>query len=181
MIQDTSYLANAAKVYTDAAQEMEEQGNPDFSLFFREQAAKYDIYYQDFLKTWRLKSADDVDEEPAVQSYMGYHQALVKKNPRFLPIAMLPCTMLCPWMARELVGGVDKQRNPYYESWFLKNMREEGQQSSTEKFVDTNFSPADEVTAIEIFCEEMMNELNFFREAGGEAPLSLIDVCRNVG
>lgn len=181
MVQDTAYLANAAKMYTDAAQKMEEESNPDFALFYREQAKKYDTYYEHFLKTWRLENADAVEKGPAVLSYMGYHQALVKKNPRFLPVAMLPCTMLWPWMANSLIDKVDRQQNAYYESWFAANMSPEDQQSSTEKFVDANFSPDDEAPAVEIFCEGMMNELNFFREACGEAPLSLMDVCRNIG
>lgn len=180
-MQDTAYLANAEEMYNDAAQKMEEQGNPDFALFYREQAAKYGKYYKGFLETWRLENVDAVVKGPAVQSYMGYHKALVKNNPKFLPIAMLPCTMLWPWMDNSLIGEVDKERNPYYKSWFQANMRQEGQQSSTEKFVDTNFSQDDEGPAIEIFCEGMMNELNFFREACGEAPLSLGDVCRNIG
>ena len=180
MVQDTAYLANAVKMYTDAAQKMEEQGEPDFAIFYRGQASKYDDYYKEFLKTWYLESAAAVHLGPAVQAYMGYQQVVVKQHPRYLPVAMLPCTMLWPWMAGSLIGTVDEQ-NPYYADWFVQNIRQPGTQSSTEKFVDQNEAKFDESIALEIFCEGMMNELNFFREACDEAPLKLSDICPVAG
>jgi len=180
MVQDTAYLANANKVYSEAAQKMEEQGKPDFAFFYRSQAAKYEDFYKEFLKTWALESAEAVHEGPAVQAYMGYQQAVVKQHPRYLPVAMLPCTMLWPWMADNLIKTVDK-KNPYYEDWFVKNLRAPGTQSSTERFVDENVTAFDEGIALEIFCEGMMNELNFFREACDEAPYKLSEICPSAG
>ena len=40
-----------------------------------------------------------------------------------------------------------------------------------EPFADTKFTPQDEELSVKIFCEAMMNELNFFREVGGEKLL----------
>ena len=179
MIQDTAYLDNANKVYSEAAQMMEEQGDGDAAVFYRGQAAKYEDYYQEFLKTWHLKSAEEVEAGPALQAYMGYQQAVVKKHPRYLPISMLPCTMLWPWMARSLIEKVDKEKNPYYEDWFVKNLREPDTRSSTERFVDESYAAFNEDIAVKIFCEGMMSELNFFREACDEGPLKLSDVCPN--
>ena len=180
MIQDTAYLDNANKMYSEAAQMMEEQGKPDFASFYRGQAAKYEDFCKEFLETWDLESPKAVNAEPAVQSYMGYQQAVVKQHPRYLPVAMLPCTMLWPWMAGSLIEKVDKQ-NPYYEDWFLKNLRAPDKPSSTERFVDENVAEFDEGTAVKIFCEGMVNELNFFREACDEAPFKLSDICPNAG
>lgn len=123
MVQDTAYLANAVKMYSDAAQKMEEQGKPDFALFYRGQASKYEEYYKAFLETWNLESAEAVHVGPAFQAYMGYQNVVVKQHPRYLPVAMLPCTMLWPWMAGSLIPTVNKQ-NPYYEDWFVQNMRQ---------------------------------------------------------
>jgi len=180
MLQDTAYLANAGRLYSEGAQKMEEQGKPDFASFYRRQAEKYEEYYQGFLKTWDLKSAEAVHKGPAVQAYMGYQQVVVQKHPRYLPVAMLPCTMLWPWMADSLIEQVGKQ-NPYYEDWFVQNLRKPGTQSSTEEFVDENVNELDESIALEIFCEGMMNELNFFREACDEAPYKLSDICPSAG
>ena len=178
MIQDIVYLTNAARAYNDAAQMMQEQGNYEFALFYRKQAHKFDLYYKDALSSWRLENVDNVKTGTAIELYMGYHKALIKTNPRFLPIAMLPCSMLYPWVVRQFIGTVDKQ-NPYYEDWFVKNSREDDNPSSTELFVDTKFTPQDEELSVGIFCEGMMNELNFFREAGGEKLLTLEEVCKN--
>ena len=180
MVQDTAYLSNAVQMYSDAAQKMEEQSESDFALFYRVQASKYEGYYKEFLKTWYLESANGVHLGPAVQAYMGYQQVVVKQHPRYLPVAMLPCTMLWPWMAGSLIEGVDKQ-NPYYADWFMQNIRQPGTQSSTETFVDQNEAAFDEGIALQIFCEGMMNELNFFREACDEAPVKLSDICPSAG
>ena len=138
-IQDIAYLANAARAYDDAAQMMQEQGNNDFALFYRKQAQKFDVYNKDALSNLRLKNADNVKTGTAIEMYMGYHKALVKTNPRFLPIVMLPCSMLYPWVVRQFIGTINKQ-SPYYEDWFVKNSLEEDNPSSTELFVDTKFT-----------------------------------------
>lgn len=80
--------------------------------------------------------------------------------------------MLYPWVVRQFIGTVNKQ-SPYYEDWFVNNSREEDNPSSTELFVDTKFTRQDEELSVGIFCEGMMNEVNFFREAGGEKLLTL--------
>ena len=180
MVQDTAYLANAVKVYSEAAENMEQQGKADFAQFYIRQAEKYDTYHKEFLETWKLESAEAVHKGPAVQAYMGFQQVVAKQHPKYVPVAMLPCTMLWPWMAGSLIDGVHKQ-NPYYEDWFKPNWRAPGTQSSTEKFVDEYFTPDDEGPALKIFCEGMMNELNFFREACGEAPVKLSDICPSAG
>ena len=177
-MQDIVYLANAARAYNDAAQEMQEQGKNDFALFYRKQAQKFDLHYKDALSNLRLTNADNLKTGTAIEMYMGYHKALVKTNPRFLPIAMLPCSILYPWVVRQFIGTVNKQ-SPYYEDWFVKNSREEDNPSSTELFVDTKFTPQDEELSVNIFCEGMMNEMNFFREVGGEKLLNYEEVCRN--
>ena len=88
---------------------MEEQSKPDFALFYRGQASKYEEYYQAFLKKWNLESAEEVHVGPAFQAYMGYQNIVVKQHPRYLPVAMLPCTMLWSWIAGSLIQTVNKQ------------------------------------------------------------------------
>lgn len=177
-IQDIVYLANAARAYKDAAQQMQEQGNNDFALFYRKQAQKFELHYEESLSILKLQNVDKVKTGTAIEMYMGYHKAMAKTNPRFLPIAMLPCSILYPWIVRQFIGTVNK-KSPYYEDWFVKNTREEDNPSSTEVFVDTKFTPQDEELSVNIFCEGMMNEMNFFREVGGEKLLNFEEVCRN--
>jgi len=110
---------------------------------------------------------------PTFQTYMGYQQAVVEKHPEYLPVAMLPCTMLWPWMAGTLIKKVDKQ-NPYYKDWFVPKMRPPRIPSLTEKFVDENKGAFDERIARQIFCEGMMNEVNALQEARGEPPFEIL-------
>lgn len=171
MIQDTAYLANAVKMYSEAAPKMEKEGKPDFALFYRKQALKYEGYYKEFLKTWNLESAEAVRVGPAFQTYMAYQQNVVENHPEYLPVAMLPCTMLWPWMVGSLITGTVNEQNLYYKDWFEPNKpRQSGQPSSTEEFVDKNKAAFDENVAHEIFCEGMVNEVNAFREVVNEAP-----------
>ena len=175
MVQDTAYLFHAVKALQLAAEKIELQ-NPIFAHFYMLQAEKYNQYYEAMLKTWRLQDIGNVALGPAAKTYILYQSVLSQKEPRYLPIAMLPCTMLWPQMARELGGSLAKT-SPYGD-WFKENMRAPEYRSSLEKFVDTHFQPIEEKKASRIFCEGMLNELNFFREACGEDLYSLDEVCQ---
>ena len=173
MIQDIVYLANAAKMYSDAAQKMK---NTDETEFYNQQASKYENFYKGFLTIWNLKRADSevVDVGQAFKTYIGYQQEVVNERPIYLPVAMLPCTMLWQWLAGH--ENVDKQ-SPYYEDWFKPNMPKSNHTSSTVTFVDKNKAKFDEKNARPIFLEGMLNELNAFREACNEKTLNLSEIC----
>lgn len=172
MEQDAVYLANAAKIHKEGAQMMKDHGIYDFAQFYGEQAQKYNMYYEDLLKTLGLENTESVIIGPAFQTYMSFQQSVVKENPKLLPIAMLACNMLWPWMAGSLIGGVDKMNNPYYREWFLKNLRQPDKRSSTEVFVDGKFTMKDEKESLRILHMGMIKEVNCFREATGENLLT---------
>ena len=165
MVQDAAYCFSAVTAFDRAAQHMQEKGNPEFSLLYRVQSESFRDYNQEFVKTWRLKNTDSVVMGPAAGMYVGYESALSGEHPKLLCIAMLPCSMLWPWIARELIGSVKKETNPYY-GWFEDNLRAADDKSSLEKFVDHFF--ADEAKYLRIFQEGLVNELNFFRDACDE-------------
>lgn len=175
MVQDTAYLFHAVEALQLAAKRMELE-NPIFAHFYMLQAEKYNTYYKAMLKTWRLEDVRSVALGPAAKTYVLYQSVLSQEDPRYLAIAMLPCTMLWPQMARELVGTLEKT-SPYGE-WFGENTRAPEYQSSLEKFVDAHFQPDEVKRASRIFCEGMLNELNFFREACGESLFFLDEVCQ---
>lgn len=171
MVQDAAYCFNAVGAFEYAAQQTQEQGKPKFSLLYRVQSESYKSYNQEFINTWRLKNADSVVMGPAAEMYVGYESALSRQDPKLLCIAMLPCTMLWPWIAGELIESVN-EKNPYY-GWFEDNKPDPDDKSRLEKFVDFFF--AEEVLTQEendkmlrIFQEGLVNELNFFRDACDE-------------
>ena len=51
MLQDIAYLANAGKLYSEAAQKMEEQDKPDFATFYVHLALKYETSSKESLDT----------------------------------------------------------------------------------------------------------------------------------
>ncbi|KAL9989576.1 hypothetical protein ACROYT_G004140 [Oculina patagonica] len=166
MVQDAAYCFNAVGAFDNAAQQMQLQGKPEFSLLYRVQCESYKNYNQEFVKSWRLKNTDSVVMGPAAQMYVSYEAALSRQDPRNLSIAMLPCTLLWPWIAGEFIDSVDK-KNPYY-GWFEDNKPDPDDKSRLEKFVDYFFTPEDKEKSLLIFHEGLVNELNFFRDACDE-------------
>ena len=71
MVQDAAYCFNAVGAFDHAAQEMQGQGKPEFSLLYRVQSESYKSYNQEFVKTWRLKNTDSVVMGPAAEMYVG--------------------------------------------------------------------------------------------------------------
>ena len=165
MVQDAAYCFNAVEAFDCAADKMQSEGKPEFSLLYRVQSESFKKYNQEFVKTWRLKNTDSVVMGPAAAMYVGYETALSRQDPKYLAIAMLPCSMLWPWIAGELIDSVDK-KNPYYD-WFDDN-KPDGHKSRLEKFVDYFFNPEEKEKALVIFHEGLINELNFFRDACDE-------------
>ncbi|XP_068689608.1 uncharacterized protein [Montipora capricornis] len=165
MVQDAAYCFNAVEAFNIAANSMQEKGSPEFALLYRVQSESYKKYNQEFVKSWRIKGPESLVMGPAAATYVGYESALARKDPKFLAIAMLPCALLWPWIAGELIDSVPKE-NPYFD-WFDDN-KPDDQKSRLEKFVDNFFSPVDSQKALLIFHEGLINELNFFRDACDE-------------
>ena len=70
---------------------------------------------------------------PAAKMYVDYESTLSHEDPKYLSTAMLPCAMLWPWIAGQLIDRVEKE-NPYY-GWFEDNRPEPKEKSRLEKFV----------------------------------------------
>ena len=166
MVQDAAYCFNAVTAFDQAAQQMQMNGKPEFALLYRVQSESFKGYNEEFVKTWRLKSPDSVLMGPAAETYVGYESCLSLQDPKYLCIATLPCVMLWPWLAGELIDSVDKS-NPYF-GWFEDNKPDPNDSSRLEKFVDYFFEHEEKEKCQVIFHEGMVNELNFFRDACGQ-------------
>ena len=165
-VQDAAYCFKAVDSFERAAEKMQEVGKPEFALLYRAQSESYKSYNQYFVQTWRLQNTDSVVMGPAAATYVGYERALSQNDPKYLCIAMLPCTMLWPWIADQLIASVSKN-NPYYV-WFEDNKPSPGHKSHLEKFVDHFFvqvEPEEWQKCLSIFQEGLVNEVNFFRSA----------------
>ncbi|KAK2547330.1 hypothetical protein P5673_032782 [Acropora cervicornis] len=162
MVQDAAYCFNAVEAFDVAANKIQSEGKPEFALLYRVQSESYKKYNQEFVKVWQLKSTESIVMGPAAATYVDYESVLSRQDPKYLAIAMLPCTMLWPWIAGELIDSVHKD-NPYYD-WFAEN-KPDGHKSRLEEFVDYFFNAGDKAKSLVIFHEGLVNELNFFRNA----------------
>ncbi|PFX28128.1 hypothetical protein AWC38_SpisGene7138 [Stylophora pistillata] len=102
----------------------------------------------------KIFGRDSVAMGPAAETYVGYERALSQKDPKYLCTAMLPCTMLWPWLANELINSV-KVDNPYYV-WFKDNETSPDHKSHLERFVYHFFAQVD--------LEEQKKCLSIFQE-----------------
>ena len=168
MVEDAAYCFNAVGALDYAAQQMQEQGETEFSLLYRVLSKEFKGYNQDFVQHWKLKSSESVVMGPAAEMYVGFESAVSRNDAKFLCIAMLPCTMLWPWIADEFIGKVNSEKNPYY-CWFEDNKPDPDHKGHLEPFVDHFFKrPEDEEKSLDIFHQGLVNELNLFRDACGK-------------
>ena len=167
MVQDAAYCFSAVKTFGMAAKNCEKTLPKAFSSLYEEQSKLLEEYNDDFVKTWHLKSADSIDMGTAAKTYVEYEGRVSRDSPKFLAIAMLPCHMLWPWIANQLIDFVGEW-NPYFKGWFKDNKTEPNHKGHLEKFVDSHFdrhNHKERKKALTIFREGMNCELNFFEEA----------------
>ena len=173
MIQDIAYLANGAEAYKTAADLTKDK----FKTFYTEMATKWGSeYLKPMLTAWHLKDAGNVEPGTAAKEYMSFLITVSKGQPKYLAIAMLPCSMLWRWMADQLVNSVPVD-SAYY-SWFQDNRSPSpGYKGSLERFVDSNFGQEEFETAKPFFCKAMVHECSFFSESGNQTLCDLPPGC----
>ena len=164
MVQDAAYCFKAVDVFKDAAIVMDEEGMSDFAELYRSQSKSLKEYNKEFVTTWHLKDTKSIVMGDAVKAYLEDERKIARDNAKFLAIAMLPCHMLWPWIANQLIDFVAKS-NPYYKGWFKENETEPNHKGHLEKFVDSHFDPKEKKKALTFFRKAMQNELNFFLDA----------------
>ena len=166
LVQDAVYFQSVAALYHNAEQAMLIQKNTEFAKFYSGQYTKFLKLHKDFVAEKKVKELQKNEVSEALREHMGF---LSQVDPNNLAIAMLPCSMLYPELAKTKVQN--PMDNVYEKDWFQENRRFD--ESSTEKFVNANFEVGEEDRLTPVFLNAMLRELNFLREIGGEKPLSL--------
>lgn len=168
MVQDAAFCFESVEAFDTAAVNAQENSTipNDFALLYRSHSSSYRGYNQDFVKEWKLKDSSSVVLGPAAAMYVGFNSTLAKQYPKNLSIGILPCSMLWPWIANELINTVVP--TSVYMEWFHSNIGD-GSPSSAQVFADKFFSiETDKEKCQPIFNEGMINELNFFLSACNE-------------
>ena len=161
--QDAAYFDHVADVYRLAATKMEIQKNKDYANFYWKQSAKFSHLHKQFIQKKDLSGNGQVGT--ALKEYKDF---LSNVSPEYLALAMLPCSMLYPELAR--VEVQNPAGNLYEEDFFKENRRDD--ESSTEKFVN-EIKDIKEQRALLIFWRGLKHELNLLREVGDQPALPI--------
>ena len=161
--QDAAYFYHVADVYRLAAVKMDIQNNKEYANFYWRQSTKFYHLHENFIREKALSG--EGQEGTALQAYKEF---LSKVGPEHLALAMLPCSMLYPELAR--VEVQNPAGNVYEEDFFKENRRDD--ESSTEKFVN-EIKDITEQRALLIFWRGLKHELNLLREVGDQPALPI--------
>ena len=151
-----------ADVYRLAAVKMDDQNNKEYANFYWRQSTKFYLH-ENFIREKALSR--EGQEGTALQAYKEF---LSNVGPEHLALAMLPCSMLYPELAR--VEVQNPAGNVYEEDFFKENRRDD--ESSTEKFVN-KIKDITEQRALLIFWRGLKHELNLLREVGDQPALPI--------
>lgn len=165
LVQDAVYLQRVAKVYYNAQQAMLIQKNTVFANFYSGQHKKFLKLHEDLVAKKKVKELQENEVGEALQDYMWF---LSQVDPHRLAIAMLPCSMLYRELAKTEVQNPNN--NVYEKDWFQEN-RSNGE-SSTEKFVNTNFKVGEE-NYDPVFLGSLIRDVNLLLEICGEKKLRI--------
>ena len=159
--QDAAYFEYVANVYRLAAIKMEIQKKYDYAYFYWKQSVKFSRLHKQLIQEKDLSGKGQVGT--ALKAYMDF---LSNVSPKYLALAMLPCSMLYAELARKKVQYPEGE--VYKKEFFEKNRRDD--ESSTEKFVN-EIKDITEQIALPIFLEGLEHERNLLREVGGQPAL----------
>jgi thiaminase len=176
--KDTAYFKQVSNIYASAALNM----NYGFSNFYTIQGKKFDELYKNSLQKLHLVDTKSVKMGKAFPEYIAFLTKVKIYYPEYLSIAMLPCSVSWKEVVGRTIDQVNRKNNVYYKEWFLENRPTPYNPSSTERFVDVNYTQLEhKEKALIIYCQALMRELNNFLEMRGEELISLKEIDKKCG
>ena len=154
LAQDAAYFNHVADVYHKAAKAMEENSNREYATFYWKQSAKFSHFHRQLIQEKDISGQGE--EGAALKAYKDFLNNVAHKN---LAVAMLPCSMLYPELAKKTVQN--PETNVYETDFFHVNRRND--ESSTERFVNAIEDITEDV-ALPIFRAGLRHELEFLKE-----------------
>lgn len=175
-VQNIVYLDHVAKMYNLAGDKMQIQGKEDWVKFYFAQSLKHQKLYEHLRLTYGIEGAESVEKGPAVKLYMNYLEVVANDRPKYLAIAMLPCSTYWSLIADDL--HEDKQQmNAFKKKWIEDNKRPPGHLGSTAEFVANHYTEEEDFKpGLFHFCKASVAEVNTFQEAGGEPLTQYLDI-----
>ncbi|XP_034168967.2 uncharacterized protein LOC117599464 [Pangasianodon hypophthalmus] len=155
-LQDINYVlevTNMLKMMSKKVRKPE-----DIRDFITGRYTSYKSFLDVLLQQYFFKDTPPIKPTPAMKKYLETYSAVMKKDPIYFAVALLPCSRLWVWLANNLNIP---ETNAYY-TWKVDNTGgdpEKDYKALLNKYLDTNEKIN---TANTLFRKQMQNEHDFF-------------------
>ncbi|XP_060759634.1 uncharacterized protein LOC132870100 [Neoarius graeffei] len=155
-LQDINYVlevTNMLKMMSERVKKPE-----DIRDFIKGRYTSYRNFLGMLLNQYFFKNAPSIKPTPAMKKYLANYTKVMKKDPIYFAVALLPCSRLWVWLANEL----DIPETNVYYKWKVDNMSgnpEKHYKALLNKYLKTS---AKIKTATALFRMQMQNEHDFF-------------------
>ena len=145
--------------------------HPEMKHFAQARIKSWTTYAQETYKAWHIADPKAIRLSAAAQAYADFESEVARTyEPVYAAVVMTPCDRLWSWLAHELASA--KMETNLYNFWIEENTDDSGA-LHLERFINANANSLDESKALAVFRRAMLGEVNFFRSACGQSPLSM--------
>ncbi|XP_051977064.1 uncharacterized protein LOC127639201 [Xyrauchen texanus] len=154
-IQDINYLLKVTDMLKDMSITVMEPD--DLRDFMKSRYSSYKRFADSMLNQYFFKGEPAIQQTPAMKTYLSFYRELMKGDPLYFAVGLLPCSRLWVWLANNLNIP---PTNAYY-TWMSENRggHPEKFKALLNKYLNT---PEKVVKANNVFRTQMQNEHDFF-------------------
>ncbi|XP_066538217.1 uncharacterized protein [Hoplias malabaricus] len=159
-LQDIYYLQKVTEMLWEMKNKVKEP--KDMSDFMSGRYNSYNNFLVSCLKQFHIKDPSSVTPIPAMEKYLStYKEVMADRDPVYFAVALLPCSRLWPWLAKNL--NITKT-NAYY-TW--KESNSGGHPETHFRLIlDRYLNTTEKIQNAErIFRKQMQNEHDFFNSS----------------
>ncbi|KAJ8260347.1 hypothetical protein GJAV_G00179910 [Gymnothorax javanicus] len=158
-LQDVKYLDEVVKMLYELINTRSIQTNT--TKFLRDRYRGYSSYLTDVLESFSMEEPPNIKLHPAMAKYINtYKDVMRTKDPIYFVVALLPCSRLWPYLAKNLKM---KKDNAYYK--FKTSNENYNPAKHFKPFLNRHQKKIDIDVAHEVFRQQMKNEKSFFAES----------------
>ncbi|XP_043938478.1 uncharacterized protein LOC122811025 [Protopterus annectens] len=159
-LQDIYYAVKVTKILNRLSKRNFSQDETDLQQFFSKTNQSYSHFADTLLIGYSLKNIHELRPWPVIDNYVRSYEKLLKRNPLYFAVGMLPCSKLWPYIANKLT--IDTS-SPYYH--FKSENEHDGSKNNYESLLERHRLKISERQAKKIFQTHMKLEMQFFAEA----------------
>ncbi|XP_043938526.1 uncharacterized protein LOC122811049 [Protopterus annectens] len=157
-LQDIYYAVKVTELLNIQAKKSDPR--KDVREFFNGRNASYTRFANDLLTEFHFKVFPTLEPSPAMKKYISSFDALLKEDPLYFVVGLLPCSKLWPYLAQNMNI---KESSPYIN--FKNNNKDDRSRKHFEQVLENHRKEMNESKANYIFKSHMENERDFFAES----------------